>query len=310
MYSRHPVTMIARPRPTRIFLAALTCAVVACSIALSSVPSSAQTPSAPITLGGEPVSATQVESAVLQCQKHAAEMTVAECLDRYWVPRWLLDAEAREQKLAGAEHLIETRREILSTRLLQLLAEQTKAPTPSEIDSYLKKQERDFVKPLRVRIFRILLKTEEKAREILAKLDATTSILAFRKLARDHSIDKATNERGGDLGFIWPDGSTDVPEVSADPALYTAALGLADGEFSQVPVAEGSYFAVLWRRGSLPAQEKDNSHRSLAHARLLEEKAAARATSLLAELGKEVVGRNDELLGKLRRPEASLFRAP
>src|SRR5690606_33712253 len=123
------------------------------------------------------------------------------------------------------------------------------------------KHEREFVKPLRVRIFRILVKTEQAALEILAKLGATTSISDFRKLARDHSVDKATNERGGDLGFVWPDGSSDVPQVSADPALYAAAIELADGEFSKSPIAEGDHFAVLWRRGSLPATARDDSSR-------------------------------------------------
>jgi hypothetical protein len=174
----------------------------------------------------------------------------------------------------------------------------------------LKKHERDFEKPLRIRIFRILVSTEEAAKDVLGKLKATTTIADFRKLARDLSIDRATNERGGDLGFVWPDGSTDVPQVSADPALYTAARELVDGEFSKAPVKEGKHFAVLWRRGTLPAQLAEESSRDLARVRLLEENAASAAASLLSQLAKTVVGRDDELLGKLRRPEATLFREP
>lgn len=307
--------MIASRRPSSTFSAALFRAVVGCAALTGSIHSSARTTNAEaaspaLTIRGEAISSEDVKRAVAQCRANAAELKTVACLDRYWVPRWLLDFEARDQKLAGSEVLLQERKDILATRLLENIAEQTPEPSAPEIDSYLKKHERDFVKPLRIRIFRILVSTEEKAREVLGKLSAKTSISDFRKLARDHSIDRATNERGGDLGFVWPDGSTDVPQVSADPFLYAAALNIVDGEFSKTPIQEGQHFAVIWRRGTLPAQGVEESKRSLVRLRLLEEQAGRQVASLLEDLAKSVVGRNDDLLGKLRRPEATLFREP
>jgi hypothetical protein len=285
-------------------------AFLVCGISGLSVPSRAEAPQTGVTIGGQPIAGQQVKIALGECHKNAAHLAAADCLDRYWVVRWLLDAEASARKLVAAEPVVAKRRRILSSRVLETFAERAREPSPEEIDSYLKKHERDFVKPLRVRIFRILVSTEEKAQEISGDLRPTTTIAEFRALARDHSIDRATNERGGDLGFVWPDGSTDMPQVSADPALYAAAVELADGEFSRAPIPEGKHFAVVWRRGSLPAEADDKSARSLVRLRLLEADAERRTASLLTQLAKEVAGRNDELLGKLRRPEATLFREP
>lgn len=300
--------MIARRRAIGSPARALSLVLLSGAISTVLVRSSVAGESAAVTVRAQAVSEDTVKSAVNQCRQSAEELPVATCVDRFFVPRWLLDAEVKERKLAGTSQILEQKKRILSRRMLELSAEKSPEPTASQIDSYLKKHERDFVKPLRVRIFRILVSTEEKAHEISKKLSQTTTPAEFRELARSHSIDKATSERGGDLGFVWPDGSTDVPQVSADPALYQAALPLSEGEFSPAPIPEGEHFAVIWRRGSLPAQAMDENARAIARLRLLEGAAEESTTSLLGELSKNVRGRNDELLGKLRRPEATLFK--
>src|SRR5690606_4375467 len=132
------------------------------------------------------------------------------------------------------------------------------------------KHQRDFEKPLRIRLFRILVASKSEAEEVLEELGSPTSIEPFRKIARAHSFDTATHERGGDLGFVWPNGSTDIPQVSAEPALYQAALQLKDGELAQEPIAEGDRFAVLWRRGSLAATTPSDESRKIAKVRIRE----------------------------------------
>src|SRR5690606_14494267 len=146
--------------------------------------------------------------------------------------------------------LSHVRADMLHTRLVETIAQGVPQPSEAEVNAYLKKHQRDFEKPLRIRIFRILVDKEEDARSILQKVTPTTTLTDFRAWARDHSIDRATNQRAGDLGFVWPDGSTDIPQVSAEPSLYQAALPLRDGEFAKEPVLEGARYAVLWRRGS------------------------------------------------------------
>jgi hypothetical protein len=98
--------------------------------------------------------------------------------------------------------------------------------------------------------------------------------------------------------------------VSADRGLYEAALALQDGEIGPEPVREGERFAVIWRRGSLPAALPDEAGRQAAAAALREKKTEEGLSQLLEGLGKDIQGRNDEPLGKLRRKEARLFVDP
>src|SRR5690606_20749765 len=95
---------------------------------------------------------------------------------------------------------------------------------------------------------------------------------------------------------------------SADESLYEAASSLEDGGFASEPIPEGKHFAVLWRRGSLPAESMGEHSTRLARLRLEEKKAHEAVRALLSKLSKDVSRRDDELLGKLPRPEAALFR--
>jgi hypothetical protein len=112
------------------------------------------------------------------------------------------------------------------------------------------------------------------------------------------------------LGFVWPDGSTDVPQVSAEKILYEKALQLQDGEVLREAIPEGKRFAVLWRRGSLPEVKVDESSRELARRALREKQTEEATLALLKKLESRVSSRDDDLLKKLRRDEATLFREP
>ena len=59
--------------------------------------------------------------------------------------------------------------------------------------------------------------------------------------------------RRGELGFVMADGRTNRPRVNVDPSLFVAAKSIKNGELAPAPVAEGNQFAVIWRRGSVPA---------------------------------------------------------
>jgi len=78
----------------------------------------------------------------------------------------------------------------------------------------------------------------------------------FGDLARDHSIDKASNLRGGNIGFVTVDGVSNEPGLKIDPAVVRAAQGVRDGQFVAAPVREGEGFAVVWRRGTIPANKR------------------------------------------------------
>jgi hypothetical protein len=226
------------------------------------------------------------------------------------VPRWLLDREVDESGLAQSPKMQHRLADLLHRALVASLHEGVGPASEAEVSSYLKTHARDFHKPLRIRIFRILLDGEDDAKKLLGELTPDTSIEAFRKLARERSVDRATNERGGDLGFVWPDGSTDVPQVSAEKILYEKALQLQDGEVLREAIPEGKRFAVLWRRGSLPEVKVDESSRELARRALREKQTEEATLALLKKLESRVSSRDDDLLKKLRRNEATLFREP
>jgi peptidyl-prolyl cis-trans isomerase C len=203
------------------------------------------------------------------------------------------------------------RDDLLHLALVTQLERAAPAPSEQEIERYVAEHPRDYQKPLRIRIFRLLVKQEDKANELLAQLGGPVDLLRFRALCRDHSIDKATHERGGDLGFVWPDGSTDVPEVSADPALYAAALPLKEGQLAPQVVKEGEHFALVWRRGSLPKETTGEAARARIAALLRERAVEQQISALLDQLKKDAVrDRADVLLGRLRRKDTRLFIEP
>ncbi|MCL7455024.1 MAG: peptidylprolyl isomerase, partial [Anaerolineae bacterium] len=69
----------------------------------------------------------------------------------------------------------------------------------------------------------IMVDTETKAEELLAQLQAGAD---FAALARDHSMDVATRENGGDVGWF--------PRGLVAPELEAAAFALQPGEISDV----------------------------------------------------------------------------
>ena len=89
---------------------------------------------------------------------------------------------------------------------------------------------------------------------LFAKKDATVS--NFNALAREHSIDKATNMRGGNLGFLSPDGTSNEPGLKVEVDVVKAVQKVKDGELVPEPVAEAGNFAVVWRRGTVAPSKR------------------------------------------------------
>src|SRR5690606_18577962 len=145
-----------------------------------------------------------IARAIEQCADHVAGSALADCLDRFFVVRWLLDRQVEEQKLAERPSFALIRADLLHLALVDQLRSQVAVPSAEAIDKYMAAHPRDFNKPLRIRIFRLLVSTEQEAKKLLAELKMPLDLAQFRALCREHSVDKATHERGGDLGFVWP----------------------------------------------------------------------------------------------------------
>ncbi len=126
----------------------------------------------------------------------------------------------------------------------------------ADVRAYYDAHPERYAAPARIRLWRILCESRQDADAVLAAAQAEPTPKAFAQLARDHSADKATALRSGDLGFLTPAGESSEPDLKVDPALVTAAAAVRDGEFVRAPVPEGpdgKSFAVIRRRGSTPA---------------------------------------------------------
>jgi peptidyl-prolyl cis-trans isomerase C len=177
-------------------------------------------------------------------------------VDAVLVPELLFENEAAAERLAAAIPVRHRIREALSRGLTSSLADTSANVGESELHAYYDAHPDDFKKPERIRISRILLDDAAAARALIADARGTDGPERWMYFARDHSLDAATKMRSGSLGFVYPDGHTEVPQLDVDPALYVAASKVRDGELVPDPIPEAGHLAVVWRRGTLPKVER------------------------------------------------------
>jgi len=147
----------------------------------------------------------------------------------------------------------------LSTATLQHLRSEIGSPAAIPLDEvrrYFDANPERYVGKPRLSIWRILCRSRDEAALVLAEAKKDGSVQTFTRLAREHSADKATSLRGGNLGFLDPKGISNEPGVSADAAIVVAAEGVKDGEIVPTPVQEGTGFSVVWRRGTIAGASK------------------------------------------------------
>jgi len=85
-------------------------------------------------------------------------------------------------------------------RILEMLAEREQV-REEEIQDYFSKHRGELGLPEQVHVRHILVRTEAEAKVVQGKLQRGGD---FAALARQHSMDLDTREKGGDLGFIAP----------------------------------------------------------------------------------------------------------
>ena len=179
-----------------------------------------------------------------------------------------------------------------------------------DVRRYYEENRSRFDSPERINLWRILCKTREEAATVLEAARKESTIAKYNDLAREHSIDKATNLRGGNLGFVGPDGASNEAGVKVDPALVKAAQTVKDGELVPLPVPEGSGFAIVWRRGTVPPNRRTvEESAAQIRAALFRERTETSEKKLIDELrAKNVKDVNQSLLGliELRPFDAGL----
>lgn len=227
-------------------------------------------------------------------------------------PELASEQAARARGLEKTPRARDRTREILRLSLEQALRAEALAKKPvtsEEIQAYFDAHRAQFERPAKIWIWRILVADQPAAEKLLKEAQSAGTPAKWSELARAHSIDTATNLRRGDLGFVREDGSTDVPRVRVDPALYAAAKAVKDGEIVARPVPELGRFALIWRRGSLEKRSANLAEEAGSIRSLLERQRVNEARkALLEKLRRESLkAEHPELLERL--PEESLDEA-
>jgi hypothetical protein len=225
-------------------------------------------------------------------------------VDQVLVPEMLYGEEAKQRKLDQSPAMQDRMREALRDALDRSLREEVLAKQPvtaDEIKQYYDENKARFETPKRLRLWRIQVADEATAKDIIAQSKGTDGPKHWADLARDKSLDKATAQRGGELGFVRADGSTDVPRIQVDPAVFAAADKVPDGTLLPQPIHEGDRWSVIWRRGSVEATKRTVEDETPSIRQILERRRVDKARQdLIAELKKDHVSElHPELLSNI-----------
>ncbi|WP_156865178.1 peptidylprolyl isomerase [Pajaroellobacter abortibovis] len=195
---------------------------------------------------------------------HFPEEVRRRFLDEVVLPEFLLTEEALtlglEKRPPYAQNIARAYAHA-SLRALHVTSQDASSISLEEVKRFYQEHPKLFHAPARYGLWRILVKDKEEAKALLARLKKDPTPEHFSALAREHSLDKSTYLRAGNLGFVTVDGISREPGLRVDPALVLAVLRLKDGEFVPEPIQEGEGYAVVWRRGLVAA-----THRTLAEA--------------------------------------------
>ncbi|MFO7181376.1 MAG: peptidyl-prolyl cis-trans isomerase, partial [Pseudomonadota bacterium] len=207
-------------------------------------------------------------------------------LEEALIPELQASLEAKRRGIDKSPRVADRTREVLRQALERAVKQETLEKDPvtrEQIRAYYEENRSKYEQPLRIRIWRILAPDQETARKVLEEVKKDGKPAKWSELARQHSVDKASSMRQGDLGFVRPDGTTDMPRVKVDPALYKAAAAAKDGEIVSTIVPENGKFAVLWRRGSLAANKRTLEQEEASIRNILERKRTDEAMEKLRQ---------------------------
>jgi peptidyl-prolyl cis-trans isomerase C len=212
-------------------------------------------------------------------------------LQKVMIREALLVQGAKAAKLDERSDVQERIRGVLRSSMLTGVRTETisKSPvTDEEIKRYYDANPTKFHTPARIAIWRILVPKRDEAAALLKAILADPTPKRWNDVCRDKSVDRATSMRGGNLGFVAPDGTTAEPGLKVDQAVLGAAGGVEDGKIVAEPVAEGDKFALIWRRQSMKAVDRPIEVESASIKQVLtHEKTEKRMTDLIERLRKD-----------------------
>lgn len=249
------------PRSSRTFSAVLVVAV-ATSIVHSSRATDAPDPVV-ARVGDHTFTANQLKKAVQGVPKF--ELRALGDGDKAILHKYVEDAFVRDELLAQAARLrhadddrnFQTQtRKALSGAVVRHESESVGKRddiTDDEVKAYYDAHAAEYRSPERVRVWHLVVATEEEAKAALGRAKADKTREGWPKLVTELSLDPNTKRRSGDLGFVTLDGASQDPKVKVPIEVAKAAFELKDGDFAATPIKSTAGWHVVWRRGSTPA---------------------------------------------------------
>lgn len=128
------------------------------------------------------------------------------------------------------------REDALYKLLLERIATRNVQITDDQVNEYIRQHPEEFASRVELHLAQIVSASKELADKAYAELGKGTD---FAVVARDRSIDDATANSGGDLGWV----EVDDPFLAAP--LMKAAKALKPGAYSQPIALEGGQYAIL-----------------------------------------------------------------
>ncbi len=148
--------------------------------------------------------------------------------------------------------------------------------TDAEAKAYYNKHKDEFTTPKKVRARHILVKTQKEAEKIYQELKKGAD---FAQLAKKYSIDKASAQKGGELGFFT---KGDMVKAFSD-----AAFALKPGEISKPVKTPFGYHIIQVEEVKAPKQKSFSEVKEDIKKQLLKEKQQAAFDKLVAQVKKQ-----------------------
>lgn len=157
--------------------------------------------------------------------------------------KFLENAEMTEEELK-ANH----EKQILENKLIEEITKDVTV-AEEEVKKYYDSNKESYTEePNKVKISYMLVDTEEKADEIISRIENGES---FSDIAKEVSLDESTKENGGDLGYITYDDS------KLGSQIMTAAKVLKVGEVKSLQDTRGFNIVKIEDKKDFPIKEFD-----------------------------------------------------
>lgn len=210
----------------------------------------------------------------------------------------LLAQEARER---GLYELPEVERARKQAMIEELLSEEVgdevelSSISDEEVRTYYEAHRDEFNKSAQVRASQIVVAQKAKAEKLLAELAAAPeNAELFRQRVAEHSVDRTSRERQGDLGFFSLPGLETKPEVPAVVAEAAFTIETVGGVYPQLLEVEKSYIIIkLTARREALHRSVDEARPMIQH-RLWRKKRKEATDKLIARLRQEAKLTKDE----------------